>query len=118
MKTLAPTLHRFAGRCPPRGLTRLGAALRRVGLAPTLHRFAGRCPPRGLTRLGAALRRVGLAPTLRRFACARALQAAPRPEAMALRSVQACAGRLGAADLSPPRGLALLGAAPTLRRSY
>ena len=28
-----PTLHRFAGRCPPRGLTLLGAALR-CGLQP------------------------------------------------------------------------------------
>jgi phosphocarrier protein HPr len=32
-KVLAPTLHRCAGRCPPRGLTRLGAARRRVAMA-------------------------------------------------------------------------------------
>ena len=30
MRVLTPTLHRCAGRCPPRGLTRLGAARRRV----------------------------------------------------------------------------------------
>ncbi len=30
MSDLAPTLRRFAGRCPPRGLTSLGAALREV----------------------------------------------------------------------------------------
>ena len=54
---MTPTLHRFAGRCPPRGLFFLGAA-RRKNLAPTLHRFAGRCPPRGLILLGAALRKI------------------------------------------------------------
>ncbi len=61
----APTLRRFAGRCPPRGLTRLGAALRRVEpalvseeMAPMFRRFAGRCPPRRLTCLGASLRRI------------------------------------------------------------
>jgi cytochrome c-type biogenesis protein CcmH len=37
--------------------------------APTLHRCAGRCPPRGLTSLGAALREVA-APTLRRLLAA------------------------------------------------
>ncbi len=36
----APTLHRCAGRCPPRGLPRLGAARRR-GFAPTLQRCVG-----------------------------------------------------------------------------
>ncbi len=36
---IASTLHRFAGRCPPRGLIFLGAALRKI-VAPTLHRFA------------------------------------------------------------------------------
>ena len=30
---MAPTLHRCAGRCPPRGLIRLGAARRRIGVA-------------------------------------------------------------------------------------
>jgi hypothetical protein len=28
---MAPTLRRCAGRCPPRGLIRLGTALRQVG---------------------------------------------------------------------------------------
>ncbi|GAA6142815.1 hypothetical protein NBRC116584_26330 [Hydrogenophaga sp. 5NK40-0174] len=79
-----------AGRCPPRGLIRLGAALRRIGLAPTfrrlrgslppgarvspwggppakllaptLRRYEGRCPPRGLIRLGATLRRIAVSP--------------------------------------------------------
>ena len=55
----APTLPLRAGRCPPRGLIRLGAARRRV-FTPTLRRCAGRCPPRGLIRLGAARRRVGV----------------------------------------------------------
>ena len=43
---MAPTLHRFAGRCPPRGSNfAWGGPAQK--LAPTLHRFAGRCPPRG-----------------------------------------------------------------------
>ena len=29
---VAPTLHRFAGRCPPRGLISLGAARREIAL--------------------------------------------------------------------------------------
>ena len=35
-------------------------------MAPALHRFTGRCPPRGLISLGAARREI-VAPTLRRF---------------------------------------------------
>jgi cytochrome c-type biogenesis protein CcmH len=38
-KDVAPTLRRFAGRCPPRGLIPLGTALRGI-LAPTLRRVA------------------------------------------------------------------------------
>jgi len=30
-ESLTPTLRRFAGRCPPRGLIRLGAARRQIG---------------------------------------------------------------------------------------
>ncbi|HAX19104.1 MAG TPA: hypothetical protein DCY64_02330 [Hydrogenophaga sp.] len=41
---VTPTLRRCAGRCPPRGLIRLGAARRRIGKAPTLRRCASRCP--------------------------------------------------------------------------
>ncbi len=52
----------FRGRCPPRGLIRLGAARCRIVRAPTLRRCAGRCPPRGLIRLGAARRRIVRAP--------------------------------------------------------
>lgn len=33
MADLTPTLRRFAGRCPPRGLTSIGAARREVGSA-------------------------------------------------------------------------------------
>jgi len=40
------------------------------------------------------------------------LRQVPQPEATALRSVRACAGRLGAADLSP-----LKGATPVARQS-
>jgi len=36
---MTPTLRRFAGRCPPRGLIPLGAALRGI-VTPTLRRFA------------------------------------------------------------------------------
>ena len=35
---MAPTLRRCAGRCPPRGLIRLGAARRRIE-SPALARF-------------------------------------------------------------------------------
>ena len=49
---MAPTLHRFAGRCPPRGLIFLGAALRKIA-APTLHRFSSL--RLGLISLGLAL---------------------------------------------------------------
>ena len=31
---MAPTLRRFAGRCPPRGRIFLGAARRKIGYAP------------------------------------------------------------------------------------
>ena len=48
LKLLAPTLRRYTGRCPPRGLACLGAARRLGLLTPTLHRCTGRCPPRGL----------------------------------------------------------------------
>jgi glycyl-tRNA synthetase beta chain len=41
------------------------ADLSRLMTTPTLRRFAGRCPPRGLTLLGAALRCGRVAPTLR-----------------------------------------------------
>src|SRR5215207_9724950 len=58
---MAPTLRRYAGRCPPRGLALLGAA-RRWDVAPTLHRCAGRCPPPGGRTLLGAARRGGRVP--------------------------------------------------------
>jgi hypothetical protein len=44
MSDVAPTLRRCAGRCPPGGLFRLEAALRR-NFAPTLHRCATEIAP-------------------------------------------------------------------------
>src|SRR5690606_30675244 len=66
---LAPTLRRCAGRCPPRGLTLLGAALR-CGLSVPPRSAAARvAAPEGadLAWGGPALRSVR-APTLRRCA--------------------------------------------------
>jgi hypothetical protein len=64
MRQMAPTLHRFAGRCPPRGrefsLGRPGAEF----MTPMLHRCAGRFPRnrkepiQGLIRLRVARRRI------------------------------------------------------------
>jgi len=36
---VAPTLHRYAGRCPPRGLIFLGAALRKIAAFAVLQRW-------------------------------------------------------------------------------
>ena len=43
---VAPTLRRFAGRCPPRGLNFLGAAKRKF-VASTLPHFISSLPPEG-----------------------------------------------------------------------
>ena len=48
LKLLAPTLRRYTGRCPPRGLACLGAARQLGLLTPTPRRYTGRCPTRGL----------------------------------------------------------------------
>ncbi len=48
----APTLHRCAGRCPPRGLTRLGAALRCGRIEPPRSTAARVAAPEGADRLG------------------------------------------------------------------
>jgi hypothetical protein len=50
-----------------------------------------------------------MTPTLLTSCSALALQAATPPESAPLRAVQACAGRLGAAALSPSRATVFLG---------
>ena len=36
---VTPTLHRYAGRCPPRGLIFLGAALRKIAVPAVLQHW-------------------------------------------------------------------------------
>ncbi len=50
--------HRSLRSLPPEGVSRLGAALRRLSDGP--HRSLRSLPPEGVSRLGAALRRLSL----------------------------------------------------------
>ncbi len=53
-------------------------------MTPTLHRCAGRCPPRGLIRLGAARRRIDAPPAQEEVLSLRRLRR-PRPRGRQLR---------------------------------
>jgi len=118
---MAPTLHRFAGRCPPWGrefsLGRPGAEFH----APTLHRCAGRCPPRGRVSAWATLNK---SPWMHAPGCemgckaqttaipvgiARICNAADRPQ-------PGCVRHVGLIQRCPWGGPALKPHAPTLRR--